>query len=130
MRNNCQTADPVRLGEQYIKYVTELTYLGAKVTEYGNTEDEIKTRINKARGALVVLTNIWKKKVISKKTKIRMFKTKVLSVLLYAAELLKEHATCCNYSKTSALEESCTTFDQTKYPMRSSTSELICSPSR
>ena len=26
MRNNCQTADPVKLGEQYIEDVTEFTY--------------------------------------------------------------------------------------------------------
>ena len=33
MRNNCQTADRLRLGEQDIKDVTEFTYLGAKVTK-------------------------------------------------------------------------------------------------
>ena len=46
MRNNCQTADPVKLGEQDIEYVTEFTYLGTNVTKCGNTEAEIKTRIN------------------------------------------------------------------------------------
>ena len=51
MRNNCQPADLDRLGEQDIEEVTEFTYLGAKVTNDGNTEAEIKTRINKARGA-------------------------------------------------------------------------------
>ena len=75
MRNNCQTADPVKLGEQDIEDVTEFTYLGAKVTKDGNTEAEIKTRINKARGAFAALKNIWKTKMISKKTKIRIFKS-------------------------------------------------------
>ena len=81
----CQTTDPVRLGEQDIGDRTEFTYLGAKVTKDGNTEVEIKTRINKARGACAALKNIWKTKMISKKTKIRIFKSNVLSVLLYAA---------------------------------------------
>ena len=36
MRNNCQTADPGKLGEQDIEDVTEFTYLGAKVTKDGN----------------------------------------------------------------------------------------------
>ena len=89
MRNNCQTVDPVKLGEQDIEDVTEFTYLGAKVTKDGNTEAEIKTRINKARGAFAALKNIWKTKMISKKTKIRIFKSNVLSVLLYAAESWK-----------------------------------------
>ena len=41
---NCQTADPVRLGEQYIEDVVVFTYLGAKVTKDGNTEAENKAR--------------------------------------------------------------------------------------
>ena len=77
MRNNCQTVDPVKLGEQDIEDVTEFTYLGAKVTQDGNTEAEIKTRINKARGACAAMKNIWKTKTISKKTKIRIFNSNV-----------------------------------------------------
>ena len=96
MRNNCQTADPVKLGEQDIEDVTEFTYLGAKVTTDGNTEAEIKTRINKARGAFAALKNIWKTKMISKKTKIRIFKSNVLSVLLYAAESWKVTKGICH----------------------------------
>ena len=60
MRNNCQTVHLVRLGEQDIEEVTYFTYLGAKMTKDGNTEVKIKTRINKARGALAALKNIWK----------------------------------------------------------------------
>ena len=96
MRNNCQTADPVKLGEQDVEDVTEFTYLGAKVTKDGNTEAEIKTRINKARGAFAALKNIWKTKIISKKTKIRIFKSNVLSVLLYAAESWKVTKGICH----------------------------------
>ena len=96
MRNNCQTADPVKLGEQDIEDVTEFTYLGAKVTKDGNTEAEIKTSINKARGAFAALKNISKMKMISKKTKIRIFKSNVLSVLLYAAESWKVTKGICH----------------------------------
>ena len=79
-RNNCQTEDPVKLGEQDIEdVVTKFTYLGAKVTKDGNTEAEIKTRINKTRGAFASLKNIWKTEIISKK---RIFKSSVLIVLL------------------------------------------------
>ena len=73
MRNNGQTADPVKLGEQDIEDVTEFTYLRAKVTKDGNAEAEIKTKINKARGAFAALKNIWKTKMISKKTKTTHF---------------------------------------------------------
>ena len=77
---------------QYIEDVTEFTYLGAKVTKDGNTEAEIKTRINKARGAFAALKNIWKTKMIRKKTKIRIFK----SVLLCAAESWKVTKGICH----------------------------------
>ena len=71
----CETT--VRIGEQYIEDVTYFKYLGAKVTKFGNTEAEIKTRINTARGALAALKNTWKTKIINKKTKIRIFKSSV-----------------------------------------------------
>ena len=62
----------------------------------GNTEAEIKTRINKARGAFAALKNIWKTKTISKKTKIRIFKSNVLSVLLNATESWKVTKGICH----------------------------------
>ena len=82
MRNNCQTADPVSMGEEDIEEVKEFTYLGAKVTIDGNTEAEIKTKINKARGAFTTVKNIRNTKGISTKTNIRIFKSNVLSFLL------------------------------------------------
>ena len=66
MRNNCQTAHPVKLGEQDIEDVTEFTYLGAKVTKDGNTEAEIKKRINKARGAFAALGWVSRSYIVSK----------------------------------------------------------------
>ena len=66
------------------------------MTKDGNTEAEIKTRINKARGAFAALKNIWKTKMISKKTKIRIFKSNILSLLLYAAESWKVTKGICH----------------------------------
>ena len=39
------------------------------MTKDGNTEADIKTMTNKARGAFAALKNIWKTKMISKKTR-------------------------------------------------------------
>ena len=66
------------------------------MTNDGNTEAEIETRINKARGSFAALKNIWKTNMISKKTKIRIFKSNVLSVLLYAAESWKVTTGICH----------------------------------
>jgi hypothetical protein len=46
-------------------------------------------RIRKANGAFIQLYPIWKNKIISKKTEIRIFNTDVKSVLLYACETWK-----------------------------------------
>ena len=86
LRNNSQTADPITIGGRDIEEVTEFTYLGAKVSTDGNSESEIKARIRKARGAFAALKNIWKTNKTSNRTKIRLFKSNVLGVLLYAAE--------------------------------------------
>ena len=49
-------------------------------------EDDIKARLGKARGAFIRLKNIWKSTNISRKTKMRLYKSCVLPVLLYGAE--------------------------------------------
>ena len=49
MRNNCQTAHPVKLGEQDIEDVTEFTYLGAKVTKDGLETQRLKSRQGSTR---------------------------------------------------------------------------------
>ena len=89
LRNNSQTSDHITIGGRDIEEVTEFTYFGAKVSKDGNSEFEIKARIRKARGAFAALTNIWNTNKISNKTKIRLFESNVLSVLLYAAESWK-----------------------------------------
>ena len=66
------------------------------MTNDGNTEAELKTRIHKGRGAFAALKNIRKTKMISKKTSIRIFKSNVLSVLLYAAESWKVTKGICH----------------------------------
>ena len=66
------------------------------MTKDRNTEAGFKTRINKARGAFAALKNIWKTKMISKKTKIRIFESNVLSVLLYPSESWKVTKGICH----------------------------------
>ena len=95
LRNNSQTADPITIGGRDIEEVTEFTYLGAKVSTDGNSESEIKARIRKARGAFAALKNIWKTNKISNRRKIRLFKSNVQSVLLYAAESWKVTKDIC-----------------------------------
>ena len=86
LRNNSQTAHPMTIEGHIIEEVTQCTYLWAKVTKDGNSESEVKAMISKARGAFAALKNIWKTNKISNRTKTRLFKSKIVSVLLNAAE--------------------------------------------
>ena len=52
-------------------------------------EEDILVRISKANQAFASLRATWRSKNISQKTKIRFFKTNVLSTLLYGAESWK-----------------------------------------
>ena len=62
------------------------TYPGSIVTSDGGTEEDIMARLGKARGAFTRLNKIWKSTNISRKTKVRLYNSCVLPVLLYGAE--------------------------------------------
>ena len=96
MRMNSRIDTPVRMQEEDIEEVTEFTYLGSKMSADGDTEVEIRTRITKASQAFASLKNIWKCRNISTNTKIRLFKSNVLSVLLYGSESWKTTKTIEN----------------------------------
>jgi hypothetical protein len=51
--------------------------------------EDVKSRINKVNGLFVQLYAIWKNKNISRRIKIRLFKTNVISVFLYGSETRK-----------------------------------------
>nr|KAG5690758.1 hypothetical protein BaRGS_013048 [Batillaria attramentaria] len=61
-------------------------YLGNVVDGQGGIDRDITARIGKARAAMVMLKNIWASKVISLRTKLRIFNSNVKSVLLYGCE--------------------------------------------
>ena len=61
-------------------------YLSANVSNEGGTEDDIKARLGKARVAYNKLDKFWKNSQFTIKTKINVFKSNVISVLLYGCE--------------------------------------------
>ena len=87
LRINCSTTEPITLNGMAIEDVAEFTYLGTKVTVDGV---KVKARISKARGAFASLNSIWKSSNISLKTKVRIFRSNVLSTALWG-RILKSH---------------------------------------
>ena len=59
--------------------------MGAHVRGSGGTED-IRARLGKARAVYSKLVKIWKNGQVTYKTKIKIFKSNVISVLLYGYE--------------------------------------------
>lgn len=90
LRINAQHDSPVMLEGNSIQDVDSFTYLGSIVSKTGGADEDIRSRIGKARHAFVTLRPIWKSNNISLKTKIRIFETNVKSVLLYGSETWKQ----------------------------------------
>ena len=84
------TTKETRNGLEEVKH---FRYLGSIVDTQGRTEVGDKKRISKASLAFHLLRNVWKSKIIGETTKLRLFNTKVKSVLLYGAETLRINKT-------------------------------------
>ena len=86
MKINTSCGVPVTVGGEPIREVDSFVYLGSVVDRQGGTDFDVKARIGKARAAFVMLRNIWASKVISNRTKLRIFNSNIKSVLLYGCE--------------------------------------------
>ena len=66
--------------------VSKFVYLGGTVTQEGGSDEDINSRLGKARAAFSKLRNIWKSGQLKLKTKLKIFKSNVLALLLYGCE--------------------------------------------
>ena len=72
-----------------IEDVDRFVYLGATVSKEGGGTEDIHNRVVKARGVFLRLKKIWSSNSISQRTKVRLYKTLVKSVLKYGCETWK-----------------------------------------
>lgn len=86
MRINTSNTNNITVGTQVIEEVSEYCYLGSVMTKKGGTKEDISSRIAKARAAYGQLRTTWNTRQIATSTKIRIFKSCVLAVLLYGSE--------------------------------------------
>ena len=77
--------EDITVNGQQLEAVDNFKYLGAKVTDEGS-KPEIIARIAQATLALDKLNPIWKDNNIRMDTKVRLLRTLVMSVFLYACE--------------------------------------------
>ena len=82
---NASTYDPITVSNTPLEDVNEFVYLGSKMTTDGDCEQEIITRISEANQTFDMLKPVWRNSRLSIHTKIRIFKSNVVSVLLYGS---------------------------------------------
>ena len=80
------TPSIITLENEAVEEVDEFTYLGSIISKDNAAEKDITNRLQKARISFHQLDRIWRSRKISEKTKLRIYNSNVLSVLLYGAE--------------------------------------------
>jgi hypothetical protein len=86
MRAKNKSTRRICIGDTELEEVQHFMYLGSYISADSNIEKEISTRIGLAAQAFDRLRNIWKSTSLQTKTKLRIYKSNVRSVLLYASE--------------------------------------------
>ena len=89
MKINVRNQEKITIGGRDIEEVDEFTYLGAIVCKEGGGMKDLRNRLSKARGAFVRLKRIWSSNNIYRRTKLRLYRTLVVPVLLYGCETWK-----------------------------------------
>ena len=85
-RFNAASKEKVIVNGKELEDVDSFVYLGAKVSTAGGADDDITSRLCKARAVFGKLTGVWKSSILNRSTKIRIFKSNVIAVLLYCCE--------------------------------------------
>ena len=78
----------------------KFTYLGSVVSTDGGADEDIKSRISKARHAFRTLTPIWRSSALTLYNKIRIFNTFVKSAILCGSETWRTTKTNRNNLQT------------------------------
>lgn len=86
MRINPKQNQPIKINNRELEDVDKFVYLGATVSQQGGGMEDMKGRVSKARSAFIKLKKIWNSNNISKKTKVRLYKTVITPVLMYGCE--------------------------------------------
>jgi hypothetical protein len=90
LRVNTSKTDPFSLRGESIEDVDSFICLGSTVAKDVGVARDVSQRNRKANGAFVLqLYPVWKNSKISTRTKLRIFRIEVKSVLLYGSETWK-----------------------------------------
>ena len=83
---NTTATVPIKVNNQDLANTDRFTYLGSSLTPDGGSKEDIQNRLNKARTSFNSMNNIWKSSQYSTRTKLKLYNSCILPVLLYGAE--------------------------------------------
>ena len=86
---NTTANTPITVRGKPITEVEHFVFLGSTITKQGRTDEDVTSRIGKARGAFKMPKKVWTSMEISTETKMRIFNSNVKSVLFYGCETWK-----------------------------------------
>ena len=95
MRVNARNNEAITVNGMALEDVEKFIYLGATVCKQGGGGEDVNARLGKAREAFVKLNRVWNSSSVSRKTKIRLYKTLVKPVLMYGSETWKMNEGDC-----------------------------------
>ena len=75
----------IKVNRRKLETVTSFKYLGSVITDEGS-KPEIRSRIAKTKAALTMLKPVWNDRNVSLSSKIRLMRSLVRSIFLYACE--------------------------------------------
>ena len=97
--------DDIKIQNVPLLKVNNFTYLGTNLILDGDTSKEILHRIALAAGAFNKLRNIWKSNTLRNTTKLRLFNSNIIPILLYGWESWK--ATKATDKRLNTFENKC-----------------------
>lgn len=100
MRMNNRLHQPLQLQGEALVETDRFVYLGSVVNIDGGADEDVKSRISKARVAFNILRPIWNSKALSQHNKVHIFNTNVKAVLLYGSETWRVTNTITNKIQT------------------------------
>jgi len=86
LRLNARRQDPIKINGTDVEDTDSFVYLGATVNNLGGAEQDIRSRFGKARSVFHRLSRVWRTGEFHRETKMRIFKSNIIAVLLYGCE--------------------------------------------
>jgi hypothetical protein len=76
----------IKIDNKYFERVEEFKYLGATLTNRNSIHEEIKSRLKSGNACYHLVQNLLSSRLLSKNTKIRVYRSIILPVVLYGYE--------------------------------------------